>query len=295
MTPARRRAAGLVVVGLVLAVACTFLGRWQWHRHEWRDTQIATVERNYDAAPVAIGDVLACPAAPLADDDEWRQVALEGRYVPEATVLLRNRPVEGRPSYHVLVPFQVTGTDELFVVDRGWVPTGEDASADVEVAEPPAGDVRLVARIRHAENPSSRGAPAGWVQALAPEQVLAAAGLDDASPYLHVYGQLVSEDPAASTTLGALPAPDLDPGSHLSYAFQWWVFALGGLVGFIWLARREVVEERDGTGVPGERPRGPERSSAQARAARPRRREGRAEAEEDALIDAQARDGHVGG
>ena len=148
MTPARRRAVGLVLVGVVLAIVCTFLGRWQWHRHEWRDAQIATVERNYDATPVPLAEVVPEPSAALAGPDEWRQVVTDGRYLPGATVLLRNRPVDGAPAYHVLVPFEVASTGDVLVVDRGWVPTGADASAAVDVPEPPAGDVRVVVQGR---------------------------------------------------------------------------------------------------------------------------------------------------
>ncbi|UJP38844.1 SURF1 family cytochrome oxidase biogenesis protein [Cellulomonas palmilytica] len=289
MSPARRRAVVLVLVGVLVAVACTFLGRWQWHRHEWRDARIATVERNYDATPVPLADVLPSTDAALADDDEWSQVRVVGTYLPDATVLLRNRPVGGTPAYHVLVPFRVAPTGGVLVVDRGWVPTGADASADVDVPPPPAGEVVLVARVRQAESATDRGAPAGSVQAIHPAQVMTAAGLADEPVFTGAFGQSVTEEPAATSTLGALPAPDLDPGSHLSYAFQWWAFALGGLVGFTWLARRELVEERDGTGAPfapgpGTAPAAP------VRPARPRRREGRAEAEEDALIDAQTSD-----
>lgn len=303
MTPARRRAVGLVLVGLVIAVTCVFLGRWQWHRHVWRDAQIATVHRNYDATPVPVTDVLPTPGARLADDDQWRQVAVAGRYLPDATVLLRNRPVDGTPAYHVLVPFELADdgpaaglTGTVLVVDRGWVPTGADASAAVDVPAPPAGDATVVVRVRPAEGRSNRGAPSGSVQAIAPDQVAAAGGITDRPRFAHAYGQLVSEEPAAATALGALAAPDLDPGSHLSYAFQWWAFAIGGLVGFAWLARREIVDERDlvadgGSHTPWDddptRPGPPEQPARPARPARPRRREGRAEAEEDALIATQ--------
>jgi len=300
VTSARRRAVGLVLVGLVIAVACVFLGRWQWHRHVWRDAQIATVHRNYDATPVPVVDVLPTPDARLADDDQWRQVAVVGRYLADATVLLRNRPVDGAPAYHVLVPFELADdpavarlAGTVLVVDRGWVPTGADASAAVDVPAPPAGEVTIVVRVRAAEGDSNRSAPPGSVQAIAPERVAAAGGIADRPRFAHAYGQLVSEDPAAATALGALTAPDLDPGSHLSYAFQWWAFAIGGLVGFAWLARREVVDERDlleggGSHAPwDDDPARPGPPTRPARPARPRRREGRAEAEEDALIAAQ--------
>ncbi len=108
-------------------------------------------------------------------------------------------------------------------------------------------------------------------------QVLDAAGLDPATPTWGAYGALVSEDPAAARPLGALPRPSTDPGSHLSYALQWWTFALGSLIGFSILARRELVAPAAAAPdaadpVPPRRRRGPS-----------------AEDVEDALIDAQLR------
>ncbi|WP_019137355.1 SURF1 family protein [Cellulomonas massiliensis] len=286
MSPAARRALGLVAVGVLVAVVCTFLGRWQWHRHEWRDAQIAVVEANYDATPVPLADVLDGVGDALTDDEAWTPVRVSGRYDAGSTVLLRNRPVDGRPVYHVLVPFVLdragggsAGAPPVLVVDRGWVAVGEDASSAVDVPPPPAGDVTLTVRLRAGEAPG-RPAPAGYTHAIAVDQVLAQGGAQGSA--YRAYGSLVAEDPAPTTPLGALAAPSLDPGSHLSYAFQWWVFALGALVGFSLLARREITDARaveaDGA---------PDPAAPPAPAPRRGRRDGRAEAEEDALIDAQ--------
>ncbi|WP_448631661.1 SURF1 family cytochrome oxidase biogenesis protein [Cellulomonas soli] len=285
MSPAGRRAAGFVLLALTLATVCTFLGRWQWNRHVARDAAIATVEANWAADPVPVAQVLPDPTAALPDADEWRSVTLTGRYDPQATVLLRNRPVDGSPAYHVLVPFlpeeTPTGRSTVLVVDRGWVPMGEDASATVDLPDPPTGTVTVTVRLRQPERPSTRSAPAGQVQSVDVEQVLAAGGLDMTGLTAYAsYGSLVSEDPAPATSLGELPAPSTDPGSHLSYAFQWWVFAAGSLGAFTWMGVREV---RDPRPVPGQTPHG----SAPVPAAASRRRGGRAEDEEDALIDAQ--------
>src|SRR5690625_4421712 len=38
----------------------------------------------------------------------------------------------------------------------------------------------------------------------------------------------------------AFTAIEEHQGPHLSYAFQWWVFAAGALVGLVVLARREI-------------------------------------------------------
>jgi cytochrome oxidase assembly protein ShyY1 len=278
---ARRRAAGLVATAVGLAAVCTVLGLWQWHRHETRSAAIAVVEANFEAEPVPLQDVLS-PAEPLGDDEVWRRVTVTGRYDADAAVLLRNRPVGGQVGFHVLVPLvtrAADGSEALLVVDRGWIP--DDLTADD--AAPAPGEVDVVVRLRQDEAPSRRDAPAGQVQAIAVDQVLDAGGADDLPAYA-AYGALVSEDPAGSGRLGALPRPSTDPGSHLSYALQWWTFALGALVGFSVMARRELVEgDEANPSRPGEAAEPARTPPAPAR----RRRARSAEDEEDALIDAQ--------
>lgn len=315
MSAAARRATVLVLVGVVLAVVCTFLGRWQWDRHVWRDGAIAVVETNWAADPVPLDTVLPSTDAPLTDDDVWQRVTVVGQYDTEGTVLLRNRPVDGTPAYHVLVPFVVadasagtaaepTQAGTVLVVDRGWVPPGSDGSVDVVPPAAPEGTVTLTARLRHDEPPSDRDAPAGQVQAISAEQVLAAGGVEGET--FQAYVAMTAEDPPVAPVPGTLAAPSTDPGSHLSYAFQWWTFALGGLVAFCLGARRELQDERAALDAEGPPPPAvapvtsggvelwPTRDTPRPRRAPvpdvPRRRGGRDEDAEDALIDAQLAD-----
>ncbi|AEG44144.1 SURF1 family protein [Isoptericola variabilis] len=287
----RRQWFTLGVAAVLLAVLCLVAARWQWHRYTDREAQIDLVESNYSAEPVPVADLLDGPGAVLDPADVWRPVELEGRYVEDGTVLLRNRPVHGTPGFHVLVPFEaeLPGGDEIvLVVDRGFVPLGQDASAPSTVPAPPDGEVRAVVTMRADEPASGRGAPDGQVQAINTAQVLAAApgGADWAQGRMvGAYGQLRSEDPAPAVSPGALPPPDTDPGSHLSYAFQWVVFALGAVAGYVLLWRRET---RPVTVTAGELL---EESDLQPRRpARPRRTSD--EDYEDALLDGagQARD-----
>lgn len=286
---ATRRALGLVLLALVLAVTCGFLGRWQWNRHVVRDAVIARIEANYDAAPVPIEQLLGVPGRPVAATDVWRPVTAVGHYDPAHTSLLRNRPINEQAGFHVLVPFVVTGSSPggsspggsphgepvVLVIDRGWVPTGELDRPDA-VPAPPTGTVQVTVHLRADEPASSRSAPARQVQAISVDQVLSAGGLDPGGVDAYAaYGALAAERPGAPGSIGALPKPSTDPGSHLSYAFQWWTFALGSLIGFSRLAWLELHEPAPGSGPgpgqdPARRPRGPS-----------------AEDEEDALIDAQ--------
>lgn len=285
-----RRWSGTIALAVVVSLGCVAAGLWQWNRHEQRSAAIALVEANYEAPLAPIHQVLP-EGDPLDPAHVWRPVTVTGEYLSEQ-VLLRNRPVDGRPGFHLLAGLAVQDgplAGRVLVVDRGWVPIGEDGSDAGAVPPVPPGRVDVVVRLRPDERPSRRDAPAGQVQAIATEQVRSAvlAGAEPAPTWpqeatLPAYGALASEDGAAPA-LGRLPAPSTDPGSHLSYAFQWWVFALGALVGCAVLIARESSQSptEDGAEVTGRTSPRPGRAG----------RRPSAEEEEDALLDAQVRSG----
>lgn len=261
MNPVPRRFA-VVAVAVVVAAACTLAGLWQWQRHTTRSETIATIEANADAPPVPIEDVLGV-ARPLDDDDAWRPARVSGEYLPGATVELRNRPVGGRPAVGVLEVLSVTEGDlagTALVVHRGWL-SPDDLAAGVPA--PPEGRVELTVRVRPGEAPST--ASGRQVRAISVEQVIAAADAD-LTP-LPGYGVLLDEDGSPPDGLQQVPLPELGFGSHLSYAFQWWLFAAGALVGAVVLIRRDAHAD-------------------DAPAAPRRRRRPTAEEEEDAILDA---------
>jgi cytochrome oxidase assembly protein ShyY1 len=285
----------LAVAAVVLAALCLVAGRWQWERAESRNAEIDLVNANWSAPAVPADQILAGPGAVVPDTDVWQRVELEGHYVTDATVLLRNRPVAGRNGYHVLVPFEtrLDGQEVVIVINRGTVPLGTDGSRPDAIPAPPSGTVTVVASLRADEPPSDRDAPPGQVQAISTEQVLAA-GPDGGSwaegRTVGAYGALRTEDPAPQTALATLPKPDTDPGSHLSYAFQWGIFAIGAVGGYILLWRRERGALRGETVSAGDLLlASDDRSDADGvRARRPARERRRtAEDEEDALIEAQ--------
>ncbi|NLF05383.1 MAG: SURF1 family protein [Actinomycetales bacterium] len=308
VTGSVRRALGIVALAIVLAIGCTFAGFWQWQRGEDRERAIRTVIANYTAGPVTLDALLGTPDTPLPAEDAWRPVILEGEYVPGATVLLRNRPVAGTPSFHLLAPFTVTAPGTRFdgaviVVDRGWIPIGTDASGDVEIPDPPSGTVTLEVRVRPAERVSDRAAPAGQAHSIFPAQVVGSAGLAPEAVVAGAYASLVSESPPPAVVPGLLDAPSTDYGPHRSYALQWWVFALGGLVAFGVIAFREWRGEADDDDVPADdgapqvtesptelaapaRTKPASTKPARTKQVRQRRRP-TAEEEEDALLDAQ--------
>ncbi|WP_147917707.1 SURF1 family protein [Ruania zhangjianzhongii] len=285
---------GIAALVLAVSVTCVLLGRWQLSRYETKADQADLVTTNYDAAPVPATELLPGPEAALVHQDTWRTVQLDGEYLSPG-LLLPQRPIEGSAADHVIGVFAADTAQGtwLFVVDRGWYPTDSftDHSAQAEL---PEGEVSLTVRLRAAEPASDRDLGPGRLHALHPEQVLAelaslsGAGtdLEDAALVTGAYGTLATEVPSTAEPPAPLPRPSTDLGNHLSYAFQWWVFAIGAWVGFVVLARREAAGL--GAAQPGAGDSDATTGSRPASATGPRRRRSFADdAEEDALIDAQ--------
>ena len=267
-----RRWVATMAVAAVVAAGCASAGLWQWHRYQARSAAVAVVERNLDAPAVPIERLLA-PGEPVSDDEVWQRVETTGHYVPGSTVLLRNRPVGGAQGFHALAGFAVDSgplAGAVLVVDRGWVPVAADGSSPQDVPPLPVGPIALVAQLRINEATTDRAAPPGQVQVINAATVRAAASPPWPGATLDAYAAVLSEN-GAGTGLGALEPPSTDLGPHLSYTFQWAVFAIGSLVGAVILLRREEAP----AGAPHE----------QATASPGRR--STAEQEEDALLDAQ--------
>jgi len=258
----------LVAIGF--AIACAFLSHWQFERNESRAEQIALVEQNYDAPAVPLADLLGDDDV-LDPQDEWRPVTLQGEYLADEQLLVRNRPHGGTSAFEVLVPFRDTD-GRVLIVDRGWVPPGESDVPDA-VPAPPSGEVTVTVRLRPGEQlpASGRGAPEGQVPTI---HLPSIAELVDGGALTGAYGRLVSEDPAGAGTLGGFESPTDDPGPHLSYAIQWILFAIMGFIFIGYIIRTEIVKHREEL----------EGKPAPARA--PRRRDRDADVE-DELLDAR--------
>lgn len=259
-----------LLVAAAFAFVCALLSQWQFDRNEQTTSQIALVERNYDAKPVPLDDLIGADGS-LPSESEWHPVELHGQYLADQQVLVRNRPHGGTSAFEVLVPFQDDG-GRVLLVDRGWVPPAEDSSPGV-VPAPPSGEATVIVRLRPGERlPSSgRSAPDGQVPTI---NLPTIAELVNPELVTGAYGQLASEDPAPAKRLGGFDSPTEDPGPHLSYAIQWILFAIMGFAFIGYIIRTEIVKAKEDAG---ERPK------------RVKRRRDRDADDEDALLDAASR------
>ena len=271
-----RRWAGYLALTVVFAVICSALGMWQFARRAEARAEIDRIDANYDARAIPVSQAL--PTLDSFDEDQkWLPVLLVGTYLSSEELLVRNRPFGGRPGFEVLTPLLLTdGT--VFIVDRGWVPTGEIQDAPDDVPAAPTGEVEVTARLKAGEptlDSRTTVEGSGQIPTINLPQV---AGMLDSPVYTGAYGLVASEDPEPASAPIASVRPERDEGPHLSYALQWFVFALLAFVGLGWALRQEyrLVNADD----PDERERAEERA---------RRKAARAPSDaetEDALLDA---------
>lgn len=229
-----RRWAGYVAAAIVFATACHFLAQWQFARRADAVNEIATIDRNFSAQPKPLTALLPSPNQ-FSKQLRWSQVRLGGHYLPDQEVLVRNRPFNGSVGYEVITPF-LDNSGRVFFVDRGWVAAGSRPNEPSPYSSPPTGELTIIARLLPGEPSLGRQSLANQIGSID----LNALAVRVASPsYTGAYGLLVTD--GHPTNLQTATLPNRDEGPHLSYALQWYVFAI---IGFGWLTYAARLEAR---------------------------------------------------
>jgi cytochrome oxidase assembly protein ShyY1 len=257
-----RQWAGYLALTVLFAVVCSGLGTWQLARRAEAQVEISRIDANFDAEPVPLADALP-ELDSFTESQKWLPVELTGTYLRDEELLVRNRSLNINPGFEVLTPL-LLANGEVFVVDRGWVPTGSDQNSPDVVPRAPDGEVTVVVRLKKGEPVlAGRSASGNQVATIHLPDIAERLGRDT---YTGAYGLMKTEDPAPAERPTAVLRPVRDEGPHLSYAFQWYVFALMAFIGLAWAARQEYRTVN--AEVPQEQVRAAERARRQA--ARPR-------------------------
>lgn len=306
---------GYLALTAFFATICAGLGLWQMERRNQVTANIARINANYSAEPVDLAQ--ARPWLERFDRSrEWTPIRLTGRYLTEDQRVVRNRPLNGQPGYEVVVPLRLN-SGETVVIDRGWLPIGDQQAGRPDfVPQPVSGEVTVTGRLRSSEPQLQRGAPRNQLASID----LPGYAADLGYPLLTgSYLQMAHETPAAAENPAAFPQPSIVEGPNLSYSMQWFAFGVLFFIGFGYIAVQQARinrEDRETTALcatgqnerscadspddPAQQNAGQEafihspaaRVAAAARRASQRqgRRSGRrpsAEEEEDALLDAR--------
>ena len=232
-----------------LIVAMVGAGFWQLSRYgDRRDTNDLITARTQEPL-VEIGDLVdADDPVQIGDDLRFRLVTAVGEYQSADEVLVLNRSLDGAPGYWILTPLLLDDGTAV-VVNRGWIPFRLEPGTPRPEAAAPGGTVTVAGMVRRTVVPEGiqSADPDGVVlDALArPDLERYQQQLD--YPILPVFVQLEAQDPAPAELPIGLARPTLDNGPHLSYTFQWFIFATIGVIGYPLALRRIARSEgRDG-------------------------------------------------
>ena len=220
----RRDWAGLVFA-LAVAAVCVRLGVWQLdrlrQRRAWNAAALAARERP------PLGVTGGAGGALTADSVRDRRLRARGIYDYAHERLWRGRSYEGIPGVDLITPLRLADGGAV-LVDRGWAPSPDGYHVD-EGAYREADSADVLGLGMSA--PRARGD-------------VDPARLQDSVPYRllpFVIQQLppsTALDRPLPPGLIRWPAPELSDGPHLSYAVQWFSFAIIIVVGSVALLRK---------------------------------------------------------
>lgn len=215
--------------------AFTMLAPWQLNKDEDITQRNVQIREGYEREVVPYSEVFDADGHVLPEN-EWYRVSLTGQYLPDNEALLRLRPVETTPAFQSLTPFQLDD-GRTVLINRGFVIS--EGTIVPEIAPAPSTPVTIVGLARRNEvlpdNQPLEDSGYQQVYGINTQQVGDVVGLDLGQDYV----QLLENEPGA---LNAMPIPQLDRGSHLSYGMQWIAFGVMAPLGlgyFIWAELRE--------------------------------------------------------
>ena len=203
----QRRDVAAAIVAVLVAAVCVRLGIWQLDRLAQRKALNAAL-----AVRLAL-PVLEVRGGISGDSARLRRVTATGRYDFAGERTWPGRSFEGTPGVALITPLRLADGSAV-LVDRGWVPSPDAFHVD------------------HAAYRESDTATVTGIARLLPR----GRGDVDSPGFLPFVIEL--QTPESPGLPRRWPPPAFDNGPHLSYAIQWFSFAVIALVGTAVMIRR---------------------------------------------------------
>lgn len=239
-SPLRGKWLPLTIFIVLLIALFLRLGTWQLNRRAERlAANAAMVARMEQPTLTVTGELLDPETANL------RRATVRGVYDYSQEIILRNRTSNDYPGVHALVPLRIDGTDTAILVDRGWIPYEAAAPERRKEFQNAAGEVEVYGVLRVSQErrgsfspqdplPSPENRVDAWHRVDLPK-------IRQQMPY-PLQTLYLEEDVRPGETPRQFPKPqpqiNLDEGSHLLYAIQWFSFAVIAAVGYVALYRQ---------------------------------------------------------
>ena len=241
-----RWARGLIALAALLAALVTArLGIWQLDRLEQKRSLQQAMDDRLAQPPLNAAELALTPEQ--AALQHHRQVELVGHWLPQHTVFLENRRMNGQAGFYVLTPLRLPDGSAV-VVQRGWQPrdlrdrtltqpvnTPEQALVSVRgrIAPPPA---RLFEFEAMATTPIRQNLD---LQSYAREiglslRPLSLVQLQEQRLCADAQSSVSCEQPVSDGLKRDWPVVAADLNKHRGYAFQWFSLSALVLILYVW-------------------------------------------------------------
>lgn len=225
------------VIMLICVVTFIRLGLWQYGKAVHKQTIESTYQASKAKLAVNLFDYIAQPT-----ELEFQRVNIMGHYETEYQILIDNQ-IEGRQAgFHVVTPFKIKQSDSYVLVNRGWV-KGYDEHTRLPVINTPEHEHMIegmvwvpTSKIFTLEKKSQDGMQrfeTVW-------QHLDMQKYQKEVP-LKVLNVIVKLDPEQKEG-GFVRQWQMPPSrieTNMSYAYQWFGFALAALAIYVYLGFRQ--------------------------------------------------------
>jgi surfeit locus 1 family protein len=225
---ARTRLA-LITLATLLGIGATVaLGRWQLDRAAQKEALQASMDAHSSQHLV---DTTLLRATPDPLTLVPQHALLRGQWLADQTVYLDNRQMHAKVGFFAVTPLRLDGSDQVILVQRGWVPRNFEARAQVPPIQTPAGLVTVEGRIAP---PPGKLFELGTPAAGAIRQNLDVVQMQTQSPSPLLPVLLMQTGAPSEGLLRDWPAVNLGVEKHYGYALQWFGMAALMAVLYLW-------------------------------------------------------------
>ncbi len=234
------------VFALSVVSLFVFLGLWQLDRLEQRQAENVLIAARTGEVPLVIDSVepgIGPDGSSEAEDSfggsgsvDFRRAVATGVLVDADVARITNRSQGGVAGEYVVALLEFDdGT--FLAVNRGFVPI----NAAVELTDPPTARTEVSGWLRDTVEPEGWFAVADTGEGrLLPRFDTAALSSRVGQPLPPFFLQLAPDGDATADFPDPVPLPELSEGPHLSYAVQWFIFAILGTVFYLAVVRRRA-------------------------------------------------------
>jgi len=222
----------LSVFCLILFGVFLSLGIWQVNRVGEKELQQQVIDQRTNQPAIRLNQI------PTPVIQPYTKATVSGKYRVNDQFLLDNIIQAGKPGFYVMTPFEIAGTKDTILVNRGWI-AQKRPRLDLPVVTTELGDQTLEGTLStprskpvvlgNIDNPVSDTPPLWYY--MDTEHFEKTVGYNVLPLVLRLSP---TSKPAQNPSLiKQWPKFEAKTGMHIGYAIQWFVFALFVLIAFL--------------------------------------------------------------